>query len=134
MTCFDTLYSDGASSQYKNKNNILNLSRHKEDFGIKVVWTFSSSGHGKSPCDGLGAVIKSSARKYLLKGGPEIGFSSAKDFYIFTLKRNNQTLYRANSENRNKSSNNASNINSDNSTDEETDTIATHSKKSVEVR
>ncbi len=134
MTCFDILYSDGAPSQYKNNYNILNLSRHEEDFGIKTAWTFTGAGHGKRPCDGLGAVVKSSARKYLLKGGPEIAFSSAKDFYTFTLQKNNRTSCQAKSADRNKSSNSTSNSNSDDLTDEENDTIAAHSRNSIEVR
>jgi hypothetical protein len=131
---FDILYSDGAASQYKNNYNIMNLSLHEEDFGIKAVWTFTSSGHGKSPCDGLGAVVKSAARKHLLKGGPERAFSSAKDFYKFTLQKNSQISSQAKSADRNKSSNSTSNLDSGDLSDEETDTIAAHSTNSIEVR
>ena len=82
VDCFYFLYSDGALSQFKDNYNIMNLALHHQDFGIEVGWTFSSSVHGKNPCDGLGAVVKSSARKYLLKQGPEEAFSSAKKIFI----------------------------------------------------
>ena len=71
---------------------MLNLALHQQDFAIRAAWTFTSSGHGKSPCDGLGAVVKSAARKYLLKQDPEAAFCSAKDFYQFTLEKTVRTL------------------------------------------
>jgi hypothetical protein len=36
--------SDGASSQYKNCKNFLNLCYHNEDFGIKAEWHFFATG------------------------------------------------------------------------------------------
>ena len=47
-------FSDGASSQYKNKYNLLNLSFHLEDFGINAEWHFFATSHGKNACDGIG--------------------------------------------------------------------------------
>lgn len=91
----------------------MNLSLHKEDFGIKAAWTFTSSGHGKSPCDDPRAVVKSSARKYLLKGDPEMTFISAKDFYTFTLQKNSRTSSQTKCADRNKSSSSTSSVNSD---------------------
>lgn len=132
---FYCLCSDGAPSQYKNNNNIMNLSLHKEDFGIDAVWTFTSSGHGKSSCDGLGAVVKTSARKYLLKKGPEAAFCSAKDFYQFTLEKTSQTKIATKSVCPRKSSNDTTgNENYDNSSDEENNVIITRPTRSIEVR
>jgi hypothetical protein len=85
------ILSDGAASQFKNNKNITNLLYHYQDFSLEAAWTFSSSGHGKGPCDGLGAVVKSAARKYLLKQGPEGSFSTAKEFYLFTREKVSQT-------------------------------------------
>ena len=42
-------YSDGCATQYKNYKNMLNLCRHKNDFGIDATWVFFAS-----PCDGIG--------------------------------------------------------------------------------
>ena len=129
------LYSDGAPSQYKNNNNMMNLSLHEHDFGIKAAWTFTSSGHGKSPCDGLGAVVKSAARRHLLKQGPEAAFCSAKDFYEFTLEKTGQTASSTKSIFLSNSSNNSANMeNSDYSSDEETPTIISCPTRSIEVK
>ena len=129
------LYSDGAPAQYKNNNNMTNLSLHEQDFGIKAVWTFTSSGHGKSPCDGLGAVIKSSARKYLLKHGPEMAFSSAKDFYNFTLEKTSRTTTSSKPTPSSKTSaNTIQSSNNDCSSDEDKNETNLKSPRSIEVR
>jgi hypothetical protein len=44
--------SDGAAMHFKNKYNMYNLSCHKEEFGIEAEWLFTTTGHGKSACDG----------------------------------------------------------------------------------
>ncbi|KAK3931114.1 ARL14 effector protein [Frankliniella fusca] len=54
-------FSDGAAQQYKNKKNVLNVSYHKEDFGIEAEWHYFATSHGKGPCDGLGGTLKRQA-------------------------------------------------------------------------
>lgn len=51
-------FSDGCAAQYKNYKNFLNLSFHKDDFSIDATWSFFATSHGKSPCDGIGGVVK----------------------------------------------------------------------------
>ncbi|KAG1665912.1 ARL14 effector protein [Nymphon striatum] len=51
-------FSDGCAAQYKNYKNILNLCYHHEDFNVRASWSFFASSHGKSPCDGVGGVVK----------------------------------------------------------------------------
>ena len=51
-------FSDGCAAQYKNYKNLLNLSYHKSDFGLDAAWSFFATSHGKSPCDGIGGVVK----------------------------------------------------------------------------
>lgn len=51
-------FSDGAASQYKNYKNLVNLSYHESDFGVKAEWHFFATSHGKSPCDGIGGTVK----------------------------------------------------------------------------
>lgn len=51
-------FSDGASSQYKNKTNFLNLCHHKSDFSVEAEWNFFASSHGKNACDGVGGSVK----------------------------------------------------------------------------
>ena len=60
-------FSDGASSQYKNRKNFLNLCHHEEDFGITAEWHFSATSHGKGACDGLGGTVKRLAAKTSLQ-------------------------------------------------------------------
>lgn len=60
-------FSDGASSQYKNRKNFGNLCRHKDDFGLNAEWNFFASCHGKSPCDGIGGTSKRLAAKASLQ-------------------------------------------------------------------
>ena len=50
--------SDGAASQYKNRENLINLYNHSSDFGITAEWHFSATSHGKGACDGLGGTVK----------------------------------------------------------------------------
>ncbi|CAF2956601.1 unnamed protein product [Rotaria sp. Silwood2] len=130
----DFVISDGALSQYKNNNNMMNLSLHQQDFSIKAVWTFTSSGHGKSPCDGLGAVVKSAARKYLLKRDPEVAFCSAKDFYQFTLENTSRTLSSTSTAPSSKPNKMTIDADNNDSTDEGNDMIVSRSIRSIEVR
>jgi hypothetical protein len=51
-------FSDGATAQYKNKNNFINLCHHNTDFGINAEWHFFATSHSKGPCDGVGGTIK----------------------------------------------------------------------------
>lgn len=60
-------FSDGASSQYKNRKNFLNLCHHKGDFGVHAEWHFSATSHGKGACDGLGGTVKRLAARASLQ-------------------------------------------------------------------
>ncbi len=79
--------TDGGPAHFKNRYNILNLSFHQIDFGVRAVCTFSATAHGKGPVDGLGAAIKSTATRYLMRHGPEEAFKSAKEFCDFSKRR-----------------------------------------------
>ena len=82
-------FSDGAASSFKNNLNILNLAFHQEDFGIDACWTYSVTGHGKGPGDGVGDLLKSTARRHTLS--KNILLSSARDFYEFSKKQQMET-------------------------------------------
>jgi len=56
-------YSDGASSQYKNKYGFTDLAHHEEDNGVPATWTFFATSHGKGPCDGVGGTLKQTWKK-----------------------------------------------------------------------
>ncbi|XP_058789571.1 uncharacterized protein LOC131663272 [Phymastichus coffea] len=62
-------FSDGAPTQFKNKNHLINICYHEEDFGLIVVsYNFFMTSHGKSAADGIGAAAKRRARKAALQG------------------------------------------------------------------
>jgi len=60
-------FSDGASGQYKNKKNFINLTHHLEDFKMAAEWHFYPTSHGKGPCDGVGGTLKRLAAKASLQ-------------------------------------------------------------------
>ena len=60
-------FSDGAASQYKNKNYFVNLAFHCRDFNIEAKWHFFTTAHGKGPCDGVGGTVKHDATRASLK-------------------------------------------------------------------
>lgn len=72
--------------------NMCNLAYHQNDFSLQGSWTFSATGHGKGPCDGIGAVVKSTATRYLLRTGPHASFSSPKDFYEWCSRANDRMV------------------------------------------
>ena len=51
-------FSDGCSSQYKNRNIFLNLCYHARDFNFTAKWSFFATSHAKQPCDGIGGTVK----------------------------------------------------------------------------
>ena len=75
--------TDGGPSHFKSRYNILNLSFHEIDLGVRALRTFTDPFHDKGSADGLGAAVKSSATLYLMRPGPEEAFKSAKEFYKF---------------------------------------------------
>ena len=60
-------FSDGASAQYKNKKNFVNLAFHSKDFKMEAEWHFFATAHGKGPCDGLGGTVKRLAARASLQ-------------------------------------------------------------------
>lgn len=77
--------SDGASGHFKNNFNILNLINHKTDFSLDACWTFTATEHGKGTGDGLGAILKSTARRVTLV--KNLLLSTPKDFYEFSRQQ-----------------------------------------------
>ena len=59
--------SDGASGQYKNRKNFINLTYHMEDFKVAAEWHFFPTSHGKGPCDGIGGTLKRLASRASLQ-------------------------------------------------------------------
>ena len=79
--------TDGGPAHFKNRYNILNLTHHEIDFNVPAVWTFSATSHGKGPVDGLGAALKSTATRYLMRHDPEESFKILREFYDFSKQQ-----------------------------------------------
>uniref|UniRef100_A0A1B6J1Y9 Uncharacterized protein n=1 Tax=Homalodisca liturata TaxID=320908 RepID=A0A1B6J1Y9_9HEMI len=79
-------YSDGPSSQYKNRYNIF-LMKTKVPTYFKnlkfMTWNYTEAGHGKGPMDGVGGVLKRMADE-VVRHGTDI--TCASDF-VNTLKK-----------------------------------------------
>lgn len=61
-------FSDGAGGQYKNFKNFLNICYHKKDYQeVSAEWNFFATSHGKSPCDGIGGMVKRQAARASLQ-------------------------------------------------------------------
>ncbi len=76
-------FSDGASSQYTNCKNFLNLCYHQEDFGIKAEWHFFATSHGKSPCDGIGGTVKRLVARASLQATTVNHILCAKELFLW---------------------------------------------------
>lgn len=51
------------------RNHFSNLCYHEREFGLKIIsYNFFATSHGKSACDGIGAVIKRTVRKASKQG------------------------------------------------------------------
>ena len=55
---FIEYFSDGCAGQYENFKNFLNLTHHQLDFNLAALCSFFATSHGKSPCDGIGGIVK----------------------------------------------------------------------------
>lgn len=74
------IWSDGCAAQYKGKNAFFDLTEQK----IPVTHNFFVTSHGKSVCDGLGAVVKNMAYRHVM-GGHTI--ASPKDLFAFCKEK-----------------------------------------------
>ncbi|KAJ8665126.1 hypothetical protein QAD02_006788 [Eretmocerus hayati] len=71
-------FSDGASSQYENKKNFVNLVYHYEDFGIAAEWPSFATSHGKNACDGIGGIVKKFIKRESLRRPDEVPNASSR--------------------------------------------------------
>ena len=51
-------FPDGATRQYRNKNNFIILAYHKRDFVIDACFELFTATHSKSPCNGIGGTLE----------------------------------------------------------------------------
>ena len=58
--------SDSPTSQYRNGKNVYLMKRLAQELKISIRLLFTESGHGKSPCDGVGGNIKTQVEAAML--------------------------------------------------------------------
>jgi len=82
-------FSDGPSTQYRQKNNFYMFSHELEDRGFKHgSWNFHESGHGKGAPDGVGGALKRAANAKVLHGKDIL---NASDF-VKELRENDSNV------------------------------------------
>ena len=54
------VFSDGASSQFKQRYLFSNLYEWEKEFSINLIWNFFATSHGKGAVDGIGGTLKRS--------------------------------------------------------------------------
>ena len=55
---FVDFWSDGPSSQFKNRFAASMINYFQKEKSITIRWNYFASSHGKGPVDGVGAIIK----------------------------------------------------------------------------
>lgn len=69
---------DSPTSQYRNKTILQFIANREAEFEISGRRSYLESGHGKGPCDGLGACVKRAADNAVKQGKTSI--QCAEDF------------------------------------------------------
>ena len=62
------IFSDGASSQFKQRYLFSNLHEWETDFGVQLVWNFLAMSNGKGAVDGIGGTLKRSVCRVVRAG------------------------------------------------------------------
>lgn len=57
------------------------LMHHKDDFQLAAEWHYHATAHGKGPCDGLGAILKSEATRYSLQANPNDAITNSASLF-----------------------------------------------------
>ena len=89
---FNTIHylTDSPTSQYRNKTIFDILCMHKSDFDVSATWNYLEAGHGKGPCDGLGASVKRSAGLAIKQNKAVI--QNASDFYSWSQNHMSESV------------------------------------------
>ncbi|KAK3102947.1 hypothetical protein FSP39_015174 [Pinctada imbricata] len=79
-------WTDGPTSQYRNKQIFYTIANHKDLYGVSARWNYFEVGHGKGPCDGLGGTTKRMADEAVRCGKAVI--QDANDFFKWASESN----------------------------------------------
>ncbi|KAJ8669802.1 hypothetical protein QAD02_014517 [Eretmocerus hayati] len=80
-------FSDGAAQHFKNKYNFVNLINHKNDFSLEAEWHFNATAHGKNACDGVGACLKSNARRASLQKNSTSQITTPRELFVWAREK-----------------------------------------------
>ena len=80
-------HTDGCAEQYKNLKNFKNLAEHKNNFDVEADWSFSATGHGKGPRDGLAGSAKREAALESLRRSSMNPIQTPYDFFEFVKNK-----------------------------------------------
>lgn len=78
------IFSDGPSSQYRQKYNFFLINHFATIKQLKITWSFFESGHGKGVADAIGGVDKRSLDRQVAYGKD---VANADDVYKIILER-----------------------------------------------
>lgn len=74
------IWSDGPSSQFKNKFIAAVTPIFEKKFKKKIFWNFFATAHGKGCVDGIGATVKKRVKRLILSR--KVIVNCAKDFIV----------------------------------------------------
>lgn len=84
------VWSDNATSQFKNQFIINSIKTFEKRFKIKIVWNFFAAMHGKSVVDGIGGSLKRFVRDRII--AQDLQVNSAEDFVSFSQNIATETI------------------------------------------
>ena len=80
------VFSDGASSQFKQKYLFSNLHDWQNQHQVQIGWNFFATSHGKGIVDGIGGTVKRTVWRHIKAGSSHA--TSAHDFYLVAKETN----------------------------------------------
>lgn len=83
--------TDSPTSQYRNKTIFKLICEHAKEFdGVSAQWNYLEVGHGKGPCDGLGASVKRAADMAVKQEKSSI--QDANEFFTWASENNSSKI------------------------------------------
>ena len=90
--CIEQLdvFTDGASSQFKQRFLFSNLYAWQEEHEFKIKWHFFATSHGKGVVDGLGGTVKRAVWRHVRSGHAHV---SNPEEYAAVAQQRNPNIY-----------------------------------------
>ena len=85
------LWSNGPSSQFKNRFIATAIPWVDEKYSVKLCWNFFASSHGKGPVDGIGGAIKIIAAHKVIQW--KLSIKDALPFYQAVRNESKVNIY-----------------------------------------